>query len=124
MAKQRPINEGLFTFKFPITAIVSILHRLSGLLLFISIPFLLWIFQQSLESFATFEETKDLLRNNSVRFILWLFMAGFTYHFIAGIRHLFMDCGKGETLEGGRKSAKIVFILTAILTLLAGVWLW
>ena len=56
--------------------------------------------------------------------IIWASLAALAYHMVAGIRHLIMDFGIGETLEGGRLGAKVVFIIAAVLIILVGVWVW
>ena len=124
MKHKRPINLNLFTIKFPITAIVSILHRLSGLLLFILIPFLLWGLNLSLSSQQDFDALYFRLTTPWSKFIIWLLLSAFIYHFVAGIRHLIMDAGIGEGLKSGRLGAILVLVISVILTLLAGIWLW
>jgi succinate dehydrogenase / fumarate reductase, cytochrome b subunit len=56
--------------------------------------------------------------------VLWAIVAGLLYHLVAGIKHLFMDVGIGETLEGGRLGARLVVFVSAILIVAAGVWIW
>src|SRR5262245_52853916 len=96
---QRPKNLNLFTIRQPIPAIVSILHRISGAILFFVIPLLLWGLSLSLSSKHNFEHLRQLLSSPWAKFIIWCFLAAFIYHFIAGIRHLFMDMGWGEELK-------------------------
>lgn len=124
MAKQRPVNLNLFTIKFPIPAIVSILHRISGFILFLCIPFLLWLLQISLSSINHFDELQAFLGQPLVTILVWGVLAALFFHLVAGIRHLLMDLGFGESLKAGRFSAWAVVILSIALTLIAGVWLW
>jgi succinate dehydrogenase / fumarate reductase, cytochrome b subunit len=56
--------------------------------------------------------------------IIWSVLAALAYHTVAGIRHVFMDCGIGESLKGGQRGAILVLVLAAVLIVLAGVWLW
>ena len=56
--------------------------------------------------------------------IVWGILAALLYHLVAGVKHLFMDAGIGETLEGGQKGAKIVIAVAVVLILIAGVWVW
>lgn len=58
------------------------------------------------------------------KFVVWVLLSGLMYHLTAGIRHLIMDLGIGETLEGGKLGAKLVFIISAVLIVLMGVWIW
>lgn len=59
-----------------------------------------------------------------VKLVVWAVLAGLLYHFIAGIKHLLMDMGYGETLAGSQLSAKLVIGLSAVAIILAGLWLW
>lgn len=124
MKKQRPKNLNLFTIRFPIPAIASILHRLSGFFLFILIPFMLWVLHLSLASQQSFDDLHQVFTSPGIKFIIWLSLSAFIYHFIAGIRHLFMDIGIGEELKSGKFSAALTIMLSAIIIILTGVWLW
>jgi succinate dehydrogenase / fumarate reductase cytochrome b subunit len=120
----RPINLNLFTIRFPITAITSILHRISGVFLFLLIPMLLWMLQLSLESPWTYLVVLDYLDHPFFKLIILALLASLIYHFFAGVRHLFMDAHIGDTKEGGRVGAIIVLVASIAVTILAGVWLW
>ncbi|MBB6523402.1 succinate dehydrogenase, cytochrome b556 subunit [Pseudoteredinibacter isoporae] len=124
MKKNRPVNLDISTIKLPITAYVSILHRVSGVALFAGVAILLWMLDKSLSSAGGFAELQDTLNSPLCQFIIWLTLAGLVYHMVAGIRHLIMDAGIGEDLEGGQKGAKIAIAVIAVLILLAGVWVW
>lgn len=124
MNKQRIVNFNLLTIQYPLTAIASILHRLSGIFIFLLIPFLLWIFDTATHTVSGYEFIDKLLSNNFVKFILWLFLCAFWYHFFAGIRHLLMDLGFGESLKSARVSAKITIALTILMAIIMGIWLW
>lgn len=124
MNKNRPVNLDLSTIKFPLPAIVSILHRTSGIFIFAGVALLLWMLDASLSSKEGFAAVQDALANPFCKFIIWAVLAGLAYHLVAGIRHLIMDCGVGESLEGGRLGAKLVLVSAVILMVLAGVWLW
>jgi len=120
----RPVNLQLTTLKFSPMAIVSILHRLSGVLLFVAIPFLLYMLDYSLRSEKSFLQLKHSLSAWPVKLLLWLLLSALFYHLIAGIRHLIMDMGWGESLSAGRCSALSVFFLAVLSAVLVGVWLW
>jgi succinate dehydrogenase / fumarate reductase cytochrome b subunit len=120
----RPVNLNLFTMKFPIAAIGSILHRISGFILFFLIPIALFGLQQSLTSELGFASVCTFFHNPILRILLWAGLSALIYHLIAGIRHLIMDTGIGETLEGGRRGTIIVFIFAIVLIILMGWWLW
>ena len=121
---KRPVNLDLTTIKLPLPGFISILHRISGFSLFLVIPILLWMFQQSMISLEAFNELKGLLDNLFVKGLIWIILAGVIYHLIAGIKHLFMDVGIGETLESARSGSLIVLFVSGFLVLFAGVWLW
>ncbi len=124
MKNQRPKNLNLFTIRFPIPALASILHRISGFILFILIPFLLWGLYWSLASQQNFNDLQQSLSTPCMKFFIWCCLSAFLYHFVAGIRHLLMDIGIGEELKSGRISAILTLVIAALLIILAGVWLW
>jgi len=120
----RPVNLDLKTVKFPITALVSITHRVSGVVLLIGILILLWMLDMSLSSEQSFNALKTALQAPLSKFIVWAVLAALAYHLVAGIRHLIMDMGVGETLEGGKRGATIVVVVAIVLIILAGLWVW
>ncbi|MEZ9339332.1 succinate dehydrogenase cytochrome b556 subunit [Vibrio splendidus] len=122
--KTRPVNLDLQTIHFPITAIASILHRVSGVITFVAIGILLWLLSISLSSPVGFMEASDIVDGFFVKFILWGILTALAYHIAGGIRHLLMDLGHFEELESGAKSAKAAFAATAALSLLAGILVW
>jgi len=122
--KNRPVNLDISTMKLPITAYVSILHRASGVALFAGVAILLWMLDTSLSSPEGFASLKDTMNSTLCQFVIWLTLAGLIYHMVAGIRHLIMDAGIGEDLEGGQKGAKIALAVITVLILLAGIWVW
>lgn len=124
MNRKRPINLDLTTIKFPINAISSILHRISGVIIFLLIPFFLWMLQMSLSSPESFSHLRDFLASPSLTIVVWLLLASLVYHLVAGIRHLFMDAHIFETLRGGRYSAIAVIIISIVLFIVLGVLLW
>lgn len=124
MHKKRPVNLDLVSIRFPITAIVSILHRMSGVFLFFAIPFGLYLLNASLSSALDFNDLTANLNNFWIRFIVFAVMIGFIYHFFAGIRHLIMDFGYGETKKGGKVGSYLLLFVSIIFMIVAGVWLW
>lgn len=124
MNKKRPVNLDLTTIKFPLPAIVSILHRISGVILFLLIPLLIWILDNSLFSENSFDTVQAYANTWIVKLLIWLSLSALIYHLFAGIRHLLMDTGWGETLPAARKSAKVTIVLTVIVMILLGIWLW
>ncbi len=125
MKKQRPVNLDLQTIQFPITAIASILHRVSGVITFIAVGILLWLLGTSLSSPDGFQYTSELMTGFFAKFILWGILTALAYHICGGIRHMLMDFGViDETLAVGNLSAKAAFAITIILSILAGVLVW
>ena len=124
MNKNRPVNLDISTIHLPITAYVSILHRVSGVVLFAGVAVLLWILEASLTSEASFVELKEHFQSPVCQLVLWATLAALAYHMVAGIRHLIMDAGVGESLEGGQNGAKIALVVAAIIIAALGVWIW
>lgn len=124
MNDNRPVNLSLSAFRWPITAIVSITHRISGVALYGGILVLLWLLQESLASEESFIATREILQSPVVKVIVWAVVAALAYHTVMGIRHLVMDFGIGESLQGGRRGAIIALIVAILCIVLAGVWLW
>ena len=122
--KNRPVNLDLKTINLPLPALVSIMHRASGVMIFFSIPILLGILSCSLESESSFNELKDTLDGFFVTMVVWGAVGALLYHLVAGVKHLIMDFGIGETLEGGLMGAKITIALAAVFIIFMGVWLW
>ncbi len=85
---------------------------------------LLWLLSSSLQSERGFTDVQNWLTAPLVKVVVWGILAGLLYHLIAGVKHLIMDMGIGETLEGAKTSAKLVVIISVIAIVLAGVWLW
>ncbi len=125
MKAERPINLDLTKFHFPPMAILSITHRISGVLLFLFVPLMLYLLHEAIVSAATFEHLKELLMHNAwMKLGVWIMASATAVHLFAGIRHLTMDLGFGESVRAGRISAYTVFVLSAVAVILLGVWIW
>lgn len=124
----RPVNLSLSTvlavnMKSPV-AIASILHRISGVVIFLLIPVLLYVLQQSLASEAAFAAVKsDVLGGLVGGFLVFVALAGLIYHLVVGAKHLVQDFGIGETLEGGRLFATLALVLAGVLIVCALAWM-
>lgn len=124
----RPVNLSLSTvllvnLKSPV-AIASILHRISGMVIFLLIPVLLYILQEALASEAGFQHVKDDILGGFIGgSLVFIALAGTIYHFIIGTKHLIQDFGIGESLQGGRNFAWAALALTAVCIALAFVWM-
>ena len=120
----RPVNLDLTTVKFPLPAIISILHRISGVALFFGIGVVLYLLQLSLESEAGFERVTELFRATPVKLVVWLLLTGLLYHLIAGIKHLLMDWGIGESREGALRGAQVTLVLAVAAAVLSWEMIW
>ena len=122
--KNRPVNLDIATFRLPITAYVSILHRVSGVAnVFISLA-LIWLLSQSLASEDSYEYVIELTNLTFVKVLLFLILANLIYHSCAGIRHLIMDMGVGEdSFKSGKISAFVMIAVAMILLTLSFLWL-
>lgn len=119
MKDKRPININPLTIKLPITALVSIGHRISGVFVFLLIPLLLYLLSQSLASESSFQQMQQLFSPLWMKGVLWIFVAGFAFHFVAGFRHILMDCHIGDSQRLGRLGAWMVLLIGAAIALLA-----
>lgn len=108
--KSRPVNLNILTIRMPITAYVSILHRLSGLLTFLFVPCLLYALQRSLHSPESYAALLDCLATPWVTAVTWFMTMGLVYHLLAGIKHLLMDLHIGETVCASKAFSWLVLI--------------
>ena len=121
-----PRNIGigsLMKYRFPVNALASILHRLSGVVLFLLIPFILWTLHLSLSSQANFLMVKDYFGSQTMMFLSWVVLSALYYHVIAGVKHLLMDMGYFEEKISGRIASVIVMILGVLGVIGIGVWI-
>ena len=122
----RPINVGLgdlASFKWPITALTSITHRVAGVVLFIGVAFMLYALDLSLSSEEEFNALKGIMVSPLGKFVTWGLLSSLAYHFVAGIKHVVMDGGFGETLKGGQLASKLTLFFSFLLIALAAVWI-
>ncbi len=124
MTASRPILNNPFKYRFPITAIISIGHRLTGVVLFFAIPCALWAMCLIQSSPANFAHLSMCLQTFIGKLGLWLVMVSLAYHVLAGIRHLTMDCGFAESLVAAKISSWLVVGLAVIVMVIVGGWLW
>jgi succinate dehydrogenase / fumarate reductase, cytochrome b subunit len=130
--KQRPefrnihVTE-LRNYRLPPAGIVSILHRISGVILFFMLPFVVWLFDTSVSSEVSFETFRSAF-DAGIGFVPgWLVklvtlgvMWGYLHHFTAGVRHLIMDATHSVSKEQGKSSAIITLVIGTTLTVLLG----
>ena len=121
---KRPVNLDLKTIRFPVTAIVSILTRISGVALFAAAGFGLWVLELSLSGAGGFERAGELLAVPAAKAAAWGGLCILIYHALAGLKHIAADFGWGESLRGGVIGSWLVIGLSIILAILTGLWLW
>jgi len=131
LAKKRPefrnINAltDLPSYRLPAAGIVSILHRISGVLMFVLLPFIIWMFDVSVSSEISYAKFRHAFNNGALGIFLKLVALGliwaYLHHFIAGLRHLWMDVSHAAvTKDFGSTSAKITLWLSVVLTVALG----
>ncbi|MEY2892207.1 MAG: succinate dehydrogenase, cytochrome b556 subunit [Pseudomonadota bacterium] len=128
--KQRPGTMRLVDalgYRLPLAGVVSILHRASGGLMFILLPFIIWMFDKSVTSEISYGEFTSAFTAGIgfvpgflVKLVVLALIWGFLHHFIAGVRHLYMDATHSVTKEFGRQSAVVTLVLSVVLTLALG----
>ena len=113
LKQKRPVFLNLTQIRLPITAIMSILHRLTGVLLFLALPLFVFAFDRSLQSHNGFSQILDFFETTPVRVILILLCWSMLHHLLAGIRYLFLDVDIGIERQQARSTAWLV-ILSAL----------
>lgn len=116
----RPININPFSIKLPLSALTSIAHRLSGLFLFLMLPFLLWALQILTETPNGYEQLAEIMSPVACKLTAWLLLVAMGYHLVAGLRHILMDM---QWLPENLTSAKISAWVVWGATILWIVWL-
>jgi succinate dehydrogenase / fumarate reductase cytochrome b subunit len=124
MNKQRPKHLALHLIKLPLPGIVSILHRVSGLILFCVLPLLLLMLQYSLKSIETYTQLAEILGNPYIKIMLIGLLWASLHHFCAGLRYLAVDLHLVRNLAQARSSSKVVIVASLALTIFLGIKLW
>src|SRR3954454_21423158 len=108
-------------YRMPLSAITSILHRISGGLIFLLLPFVLYLFEKSLASVDAYEEFHGFVSHWCVKLVLLALIWAYLHHFFAGIRHLVMDTHISLDKHSARRTAVAVLIVSLTLTALIAV---
>ncbi len=102
----------LASYRLPLAGYISILHRISGLLMFLLLPFVLYLLEKSLTSEISFETFKSITSGIFAKLVLLALIWAYLHHFCAGIRHLLMDMHHGLEKDQAKNSAVIVFVIS------------
>lgn len=124
MNNKRPKFLALHQIRLPLPGVVSILHRVSGALLFLALPLLLWMLQCSLRSIETYTQLTDALQHPLSKIFLLFILWAFLHHLCAGIRYLAIDLQLASSLARARASSRWVLVVSLALTASTGIWLW
>jgi succinate dehydrogenase / fumarate reductase cytochrome b subunit len=122
--KKRPVYLDLVRVRLPLPGFVSILHRISGLLLFALTFWLLALLDKSLASPEGYAQIRETIGHPIAKLVLFGLGWAFLHHFCAGIRYLLIDMHIGVDLASARATSWAVFAVSIVLTLIFGVWLW
>jgi succinate dehydrogenase / fumarate reductase, cytochrome b subunit len=131
LARKRPefrnINafRDLPTYSLPAPGWVSILHRISGVLMFVLLPFILWIFDTSVSSEISYARFRNAFAGGAggvvLKLVALLLIWAYLHHFIAGVRHVWMDVShKAVTKSWGNTSARVTLVVSLLLTVVLG----
>lgn len=124
LIKKRPKYLNLMEIRLPVAGFASILHRISGIGLFLLLPLLIWLLELSLRSPDSYQALQAVVANPFVKLILIGLLWAFLHHFCMGIRILLLDLNMGTDLKPARASAKAVLAISLALTVILGVQLW
>ena len=132
-AKPRPefrninVFTDVSTYRMPVAAIVSILHRVSGALMFVLLPFIIWLFDKSVSSEISFGQFTAAFTAGlwifpgwCIKLVVLALIWAYLHHFIAGVRHLYMDATHSVSKEFGKSSAVVTMVLSIALTVILG----
>ncbi len=119
--RNRPVYLNLLKIRLPVGGVVSVLHRITGVLLVAMLPASVYLLQRALEGRAAFERVCALVATPFSRIGLLIVLWVFGQHFFSGIRHLLMDMDIGTSRRSGRVGAWLVFAASVAVVLYAGV---
>ncbi|HEX7644771.1 MAG TPA: succinate dehydrogenase, cytochrome b556 subunit [Burkholderiaceae bacterium] len=114
------VFENLPNYRLPLAGFVSILHRISGLLMFLLLPFILCVLDRSLRSADSFNSIHDILSPWYVKLVILALSWAYLHHFCAGVRHLFMDMHYALDKDTARRTSAAVFVISLPLAALVG----
>ncbi len=117
----RPVFLNLFAIRMPVGAVVSILHRVTGVLLVLLLPLALYLLQLSLESGAGFARVQAWFESSAAHIAVLACVAVYAQHFFSGLRHLLLDLDVGTALPAARRSAGWAYVGSALVVVAVGI---
>jgi len=126
MTAERPVSLsllGLFA-AMPVTAVASILHRITGIVLFAGALYLCYLLDLALGDQGGFARATVVLATPAGKLALWAILAALGYHLLAGVKHLLLDFHVGDTLTGARFASWVSIVLAVLAAGAAAFWLW
>ena len=121
---KRPVYLNLVKIHLPVGGVLSILHRATGALLFLLLPFALYILDRSLQDPGAFAEISARAASIEGRIVTLIMVWAFAQHLMSGIRHLFLDIGVGDSKAAARRNAWLAFTAIGIIVIITGACLW
>ena len=121
--KNRPVYLNLFQIRLPVGGVASILHRITGALLVLLLPFAIYMLQRSLQDPAAFADIVERLGTPFGRFLLLVSVWIFSQHFFSGVRHLLQDIDIGLEKAAARRGAWLTFVGSGLVVLVTGLCL-
>ncbi|MDH3309593.1 MAG: succinate dehydrogenase, cytochrome b556 subunit [Gammaproteobacteria bacterium] len=122
--KKRPVYLNLVKIRLPVGGVLSILHRITGAILVLLLPFALYIFDRSLQDPSAFAEIASRFSSLEGRMVILIMVWAFAQHFMSGIRHLLLDVGIGDSKSSARRNAWLAFAASGAVVIFTGVCLW
>lgn len=126
MHPDRPVNLPLprLAAAMPVTAVASILHRVTGIVLFAGTLFLCYLLDLALTDEAGFARASAIIDAAPGALATWAILTSLAYHVVAGVKHLLLDFHIGDSLRGGRIGAWLTFVLAGVAAVGLAIWLW
>jgi succinate dehydrogenase / fumarate reductase cytochrome b subunit len=120
---KRPVYLNLLKIRLPIGGVISITHRVTGVILVLLLPIAIYLLHISLQSEAAFDKTVRLIGSLAGRIVVLAVVWMFAQHFFSGIRHLLMDIDVGVDREPARRSAWASVAASVVTLILVGLWI-
>ena len=126
MEDKRPVYLSVnpFKFWFPLPALASIFHRITGMVLFLAVGYFLYLLQWALPSAEGFEQARSMLSQPLHQFTLFICLSALAYHLVLGVRSLLLDFHIGVTLDGSKIATITCLTLFSVLAVLIAIWIW